>query len=898
KISLPTYPFEHERFWVDSETTQVSAIPAKSATIDNLASGRLELMCHQLQASGIIAEQEAPLTQRILDAVYRQHEDEQAAAAVEKCVYEVQWRPLATQPASDVQVKPGCWLLLADSSALADGLRLELEGLGQRCDLLHISNVDLTAPQPFLENLRAHTEPLAGVIHLWSLDLPAFDADASLPVMAPTTLWSVTALVQALTKLGKSAPIHLVTRAAVAVRAGDAVDPVQTPLWGLGKVLRLEMPLFGGNIVDLPADFAATKPEVSRLVAQLLSSASEDQVALRDEKWYVPRLLRSEPTNDALPVQPQASYLITGGLGALGLQVAGWLARRGARNLVLIGRRVPSEQAAAVIQQLQEKWHCRVQVAQVDLKEADQVARLLAELADQMPPVKGLIHAAGIGNQTAISSLSPTELEQTLAAKVQGAWNLHRFTQHVELDFFISFSSIASIWGGRGQGAYAAANAFLDGLAHLQCSQGRPGLSLNWGPWSGGGMADGAAQEWLAQNGVRTLTPARALAALDHAGPSATQRVVADVDWPLFLAIYQARGERPFLREIQAKTNSTFSTSSNAVLGTLLASSPAGQHRRLIQERLQQVAGQVMRLPSEQVDPRLGFFEMGMDSQMAVELRRRLEADLGRALPATLAFDRPRIVDLVDFILADDEQHTDGKMSRSTGPSTLIQPGQHETERAASSPATTGEAIAIVGLACRMPGAGNPAAYWKLLHDGVDAIREVPPSRWDIDAYFDPDPDAPGKMYCRHGGFLEDIDGFDPHFFGIAPREAIAMDPQQRLLLELAWEALEHAGLLAPTRLERSRTGVFVGVGANEYASLATSNPAAIGPYFGTGNALNVIAGRVAYVLGLEGPALVVDTACSSSLVAVHQACQALRAGECDLALAGGVNLMLNPAGM
>ncbi|MGE3805459.1 MAG: beta-ketoacyl synthase N-terminal-like domain-containing protein, partial [Gemmataceae bacterium] len=207
-----------------------------------------------------------------------------------------------------------------------------------------------------------------------------------------------------------------------------------------------------------------------------------------------------------------------------------------------------------------------------------------------------------------------------------------------------------------------------------------------------------------------------------------------------------------------------------------------------------------------------------------------------------------------------------------------------------------GGPIAIVGLSTRFPGAASAEAFWQLLQQGRDAITEVPAHRWDVEAYFDPDPDTPGKMYTRHGGFLKQIDCFDAQFFGIAPREAVAMDPQQRLLLELSWEALELAGM-APASLEQTRTGVYVGVGANEYAGLI-SDATFIGPYSGTGNALNVIAGRVAFVLGLEGPAVAVDTACSSSLVAIHQACQALRAGECDLALAGGVNLLLSPAGM
>ncbi|HXA52886.1 MAG TPA: type I polyketide synthase, partial [Candidatus Acidoferrum sp.] len=210
-----------------------------------------------------------------------------------------------------------------------------------------------------------------------------------------------------------------------------------------------------------------------------------------------------------------------------------------------------------------------------------------------------------------------------------------------------------------------------------------------------------------------------------------------------------------------------------------------------------------------------------------------------------------------------------------------------EMERARTEP------IAVIGIGCRFPGAPNPDAFWKLLRDGVDAVTEVPRSRWNIDDYYDPDPDAVGKMCTRYGAFLPEVDRFDPYFFGISPREADSMDPQQRLVLEVAWESLEHAGQCAEA-LAGSSTGVFLGICTNDYASLFAS-PTRIDTYMSTGNALSVVAGRVSYLLGLQGPSMMVDTACSSSLVAVHLAVQSLRTGESDLALAGGVNLILSP---
>ena len=207
------------------------------------------------------------------------------------------------------------------------------------------------------------------------------------------------------------------------------------------------------------------------------------------------------------------------------------------------------------------------------------------------------------------------------------------------------------------------------------------------------------------------------------------------------------------------------------------------------------------------------------------------------------------------------------------------------------------EPLAIVGMACRFPGGGStPSAFWRVLADGIDATGDLPADRWDVDAFYDPTPGTPGKMYVRRGAFLDRVDGFDPQHFGIAPREAISMDPQQRLLLEVAWEALEDGGF-RPDGLAGSRTGVFVGICRTDYSQLQfhLDDPTRFDAYYGSGGAHSVASGRLSYVFGLQGPSVSIDTACSSSLVAMHLAAQSLRAGECGMAMAGGVNLILSP---
>ncbi|WP_132881500.1 type I polyketide synthase, partial [Tamaricihabitans halophyticus] len=588
-------------------------------------------------------------------------------------------------------------------------------------------------------------------------------------------------------------------------------------------------------------------------------AGTEPEIRVTAEGLTAPRLTR---TVGADGEWDSGTIVVTGGSGSLGGLVTRHLVEKhGAADILLLSRsgNIPAE--------LSDLDQVRAQTC--DVADRNALATALVE-----ETVSTVVHAAGVLDDGIVESLTPDRVATVLRPKVDAAWNLHELLPDAR---FVLFSSAAGTLGSAGQANYAAANAFLDALAHHRQQLGMSAVSLAWGGWDTEGMAGGAGERF-ARAGMPPLTTVQGLALLDRAlGAGATQLIPIRLD----LAVLRTHETVPSrLRGLvrgRLRRATVAAGTVAAGLASRLSELPDDARAPFLLDLIaNQVATVLGHTDASTVDHNGTFRDLGFDSLTAVELRNRLATVTGLRLPATLIFDYPTAEALVAHLI---EEIYGAANTPPTEPGTT----QHADEP-----------IVVVGMACRFPGdVASPDDLWRLVHDGIDAITPLPTDRgWDLDTLADPDPDKDGTSYARAGGFLRDPGGFDAAFFGMSPREAVATDAQQRLLLEVSWEALERSGV-DPVSLRGSRTGVFAGVMYNDYAALLTGEEFA--GFRGNGSSPSVVSGRVAYTFGFEGPTMTVDTACSSSLVAMHLAAQALRAGECSLALAGGVAVMSTP---
>ncbi|AOS63988.1 acyl transferase domain-containing protein/acyl carrier protein [Actinoalloteichus hymeniacidonis] len=886
---LPTYAFQRTRHWLDP---QITATEPAGDRLDTTFWNSIEDQDVPALAASLSVTAETPLSV-VVPALAAWRRRRHTQDIVDSWRYRISWRRLTTPARTGLA---GRWLIMepvtGDDSDLREWLHAALRGAG--AEPIGIEVPPTTDRSGLADRLAPFIgDEAVGVISLLGMDAATHPAHTVVPSGVAGTL----VLAQALSDLGVASPLWCLTRGAVHVEGSrEMLVPEQAQVWGLGRVVAAEHPTSWGGLVDLPE--VLDDRAGARLCAVLAGLDDEDEAAIRPSGVFGRRLVHAEPAaraggTTADPRQeadgwtPSGTVLVTGGTGALGARVARWLAERGAEHLVLTSRRGLDAPGARELERELAAVGVPVTVAACDVADRDALARVLADIP-AATPLTAIVHTAAMLDDAVVDSLTVEQLDNAMRAKVQGARNLDELTEEHDLSAFVLFSSLAGSVGIPGQAAYAPGNAFLDALARQRRDRGRTATSIAWGHWAGGGIAAEDIEDVLRRRGTADMPPETALTALAQAlDADETCLAVADMRWDTMARGYDAARPHPLLRELPEtrrrqeadRERSSGSDASGAGLAGRLADKTEPEQRRLLAELIAAKAAAVLgHASSSEVEADRAFRELGFDSLTAVEFRNQLGLITGLSLPATVVFDHPTVTALAEHLR---------QLLVGARPEAVVRVGADVGD----------DPIAIVALGCRFPGAvHSPADFWDLLSRDGDAITDFPDDRgWDVAGLRALGRESSETTYARAGGFVDDVTRFDADFFGISPREATAMDPQQRLLLETSWEAFERAGV-DPTVLRGQDVGVFVGSNNQDYARLMADVPSAAG-YLSTGGTASVLSGRIAYTFGFEGPAVTVDTACSSSLVALHLAAQSLRAGECSMALAGGVTVMSTPGG-
>jgi acyl transferase domain-containing protein len=659
RVELPTYAFQRQHHWLEHPKSSPASV--EDSTADFWSAVDSSQLDHLTQLLDLSKGDERDAIAKLLPALSSWHQRHLQRTAIGSLRYAIRWSPV---PAQEVSAR-GTWLILVSSSLADQALPLAIvEGLGRSEVEPRVVRLEPTATRnqvaQALKDTLGQSVP-ERVLSLLALDESAHPEHSSLPVGLALNL----NLAQALGDLGWAAPLWLLTQSAVSTNGEDPLQhPLQAMTWGFGRTLSLEHPDRWGGLLDLPTD--PTDPtdhdaQLMHLVAAAVARNDfEDQLALRATGLFARRLIRAPQVSaDSARFRPRGTVLITGGTGALGAHVARWLAREGCEHLVLTSRRGLEAPGARALAAELEALGPRVSITACDTADRESLAVLLADLGTSFSTV---VHAAGVaGDMLPIAQLTAATVSATIAGKVDGARLLDELTRDRDLDAFISFSSISGVWGSGQQAAYATGNSYLDALATHRARRGLPAVSIAWGPWSDGGMADDDTLIYLERRGLHPLAPTRAIAALDLAlGCGDTTVTVADVNWSIFAPSYMAIRPRPLLADILTEATPSRPDEDPSVAPILNELRPLARDDR---------AAHVLRLVLEQtasilgfnevssIDPNIGFSDLGLDSLMAVEFRQRLQRTSGLSLPATLTFDFPSPLHVRDTLLDRVSEH-------------------------------------------------------------------------------------------------------------------------------------------------------------------------------------------------------------------------------------------------
>jgi polyketide synthase PksM len=778
--------------------------------------------------------------------------------------------------------------------------------------------IDIVKEQDYARILALDVEV---VYYLWGItryeieDLGAFTAYQEHVIMPMFRLCRV------LARHSKPLRLVVVSRQLHQVSGSEStLFPYAAPMLGTAKVLGRENPLIDVQCIDIPLSWT---PRDIDLLARETSCPPFHEIAYRHGKRFIKTITTSSrlPASEEEPVvfKPGGVYLIVGGLGGIGFALSCYLTEHYRARLVLVGRSLLNREKEQQIETLQQLGG-EVLYVNGDGSKLEDMTRAVQAAKERFGALHGCIHSALVMASGLLEDMTEAIFRQGLEPKSKGSYALHRATLGEHLDFLLFFSSFITFRGDQGVANYAAGCAFQDAFAHyLRTDCRRPGFVINWGHWGEIGIAANARFKQIIEKlDVDTLSTQQGLAGLSAvlAGEE-TQVMVARLGqtWtascPADTVIKQSTSKQiNALSQENSMTRQPPGTPKQQRKPDLTREQEPDRQRLL--DMVVGIAAEALNVSEQDIGLDERFSEMGVDSILGVELVNKINERLGElVLNPTTIFDYPNVGRLVDYILDQSPRALEHAMPETaqapkSAPKSAQESAQEfwSEERSQDTLEPTTQAhetrlrreddIAVIGMSGQFPGANNVLEFWEIIAAGKNSISEVPASRWSLDEYYDPDWSAPNKTYCRHGGYLADIDKFDPLFFSISPKEAELMDPQQRLFLEHSWRAIEDAGYTAKG-LSGQRVDIYVGIKHSEYFTDIVQSQYEMDAHVFLGNDAAILSARLAYFMDLNGPALAIDTACSSSLVAIHQACQQLRTGQVDVALAGGVMVMPTP---
>ncbi|WP_053666741.1 SDR family NAD(P)-dependent oxidoreductase [Streptomyces sp. MMG1121] len=656
RVDLPTYAFRHQRYWIEGDgpsAPETVADPVDAAFWEIVDSGDADSLARSLRLDATALDDVLPA----LSAWRRRHRDQ---AVLDDWRYRITWQPVTDALTPSAAVADGTWLMLvpagqADSMAAATSGALTAHG--GRVVRVDVDGEDReTLAKLVRARLDTESGPLAGVVSLLAL---AERQDSAHPTLTRGTADTVS-LVQALKDLDVTAPLWCLTSGAVAVQEDREVTSAAQPMmWGLGTVLALDHPKSWGGLVDLAAE--PDELALGRLVAVLCGRHGEDQMAIRTTGAYARRMTRAEPvaagdgTGSAEAWTPRGTVLVTGGTGGIGAHVARWAAARGAEHLLLLSRRGPAAEGAAALEAELTALGAHVTLAACDVTDRAALAEVIADIPSDQP-VTAVFHTAGVAQEPKkLPDSTVAEFAAVGRAKVAGAVHLDELLADHPLEAFVVFSSGAAAWGGAGQSGYAAANAFVEGLAHRRRADGRVATAVAWGAWAGGGMVDDSVAAEFAEVGVELMRPELAVEALGQAmACDEGHLVVAGIDWSRFAPSFMVARERPLLRalpEVAALTAASTADAGaeheaengSAVLRSRLLPLSPQERQAVLTDLVLAEAGQVLGhvTSSTAVEDGVALLDIGFDSLTGLELRNRLNRVSGLALPQGLIFDFP-----------------------------------------------------------------------------------------------------------------------------------------------------------------------------------------------------------------------------------------------------------------